>query len=402
MRTIGYLCSEYPAISHTFISREIAILEAEGFKIHTASINPTKNAESLGEADRARAAGTYYIKSTPRHAIAAKFLRRLVRLPSFFSSLGYSLRLSWLGGPRSLVKATGYFIQALLLSEWAKENRIRHIHVHFANPASTVAMIAARLGGIEFSLSVHGPDEFYNVDANNLREKVQSAVFVRCIGFFCQSQLMRITPTSQWSKFRIVRCGLYRDEIVPRPPRTGPVRRILCVGRLCPSKGQVILLDAAKSLRSKGLDFDLVFLGGGEDLDMIREKVETEGLSDRVTVAGPVSHAIVKDELAKADIFALPSFAEGIPVALMEAMAAGIPVVSTRIAGIPELIEDKKEGFLVPASSVERLSEVIEGLLRGEADTAAIVKAASDKVRSSYDVEANTRELGRIFDAIQE
>jgi glycosyltransferase involved in cell wall biosynthesis len=402
VRKLGYLCSEFPALSHTFISREITILEREGFEIATASINPTRDIEKLSDEDKARARATYCIKRTPKLKMLGLFLRYALRPRRFAAALGLSLRLAWLGGPRNLVKALGYFFQAILLHSWAQKNGISHVHIHFPNPAATVALVATRLGDFAFSLTVHGSDEFYDVERYILREKFRAAVFVRCIGYYCRSQVMRLTPTEQWPKLHVIRCGLFADEFTPRPERGARSGEILCVGRLCPSKGQALLIDVAEILETKGLDFQIVLLGGGEDLDMIKSLVRERNLERRVTVAGPVSHQRIKEELEKADLFVLPSFAEGIPIALMEAMAEGVPVVSTAITGIPELIDDGEDGILVQASNIEQLSAVIEAFLRDQIDTKRLVEKAIAKVRTQYDVEKNTRELGALFEALGE
>jgi colanic acid/amylovoran biosynthesis glycosyltransferase len=394
---LGYLCSEFPALSHTFISREIAVLSREGFDIATASINPPKGVEKMGAEDKAFAASTFVVKAAPKPRIAASLARCALGGGRFAAGLAYALRLARRSGPRDLKKALGYFVEAVLLGEWAARNGIRHIHVHFANPAATVALIATRIAGLEFSMSVHGPDEFYDVERNNLRDKIEAASFIRCISYFCRSQLMRLSPIDQWGKFRIVRCGIFRDEFKPRPAGRGPARRLLCVGRLCPSKGQAILVEAAALLRDKGRDFRLILLGGGEDLEAVRSLVAERGLGGLVEVAGPVGHARVKEELAAADLFVLPSFAEGIPVALMEAMAAGIPVISTGITGIPELIEHGVDGILTQPSNVGQLAEAIESFLLGTADADRLAAAAEAKVAAMYDAESNTKALGELF-----
>jgi colanic acid/amylovoran biosynthesis glycosyltransferase len=400
LKRLGYLCSEFPALSHTFISREIAILEREGFKIVTASINPTKDIEKLSEEDKIRARETYCVKRTPKLKMLGLFVSYALRPRRFTVALAFSLKLAWLGGPRSLIKALGYFFQAILLHAWAKSNDLSHVHIHFPNPAATVALVATRFGDFAFSLTVHGSDEFYEVERYILREKFRAAAFVRCIGYYCRSQVMRLTPTEQWPKLHVIRCGLFQDEFSPRPERAALPKEILCVGRLCPSKGQALLIDVAEILEAKGLDFQIVLLGGGEDLDMIKRIVAERGLERRVTVAGAVSHQRIKEELEKADLFVLPSFAEGIPIALMEAMAAGVPVVSTAITGIPELIDDGEEGVLVQASNVEQLSSVIEAFLRDQLDARRLVEKAIAKIKSQYDVEKNTRQLGALFEAL--
>jgi glycosyltransferase involved in cell wall biosynthesis len=208
---------------------------------------------------------------------------------------------------------------------------------------------------------------------------------------------MRLTPHEQWKKFRIVRCGIFANEFPHRT--TTKAREILCVGRLCPSKGQAILVEAAKMLADRGKDFHLRLLGGGEDLDTIRALVERSSLDEYVTVEGAVGHARVKEALAACDLFVLPSFAEGIPVALMEAMAAGIPVVSTNIMGIPELIEHENSGILTQPSHAAQLADALEAFIEGRRDIARLTEAALATVRADYDAERNTRELGALFRA---
>lgn len=401
LKTLGYLCSEFPALSHTFISREISILEREGFTIHPASINQTRNLEKMGADDQARAKTTFYVKGVGKLKLLGTVFQYFLNLPRFFAVLFFALGLAWFKGPASLTKAVGYFLQAILLHSWARKKGLNHIHVHFANPAASVALIATRFGRLEFSLSVHGPDEFYDVERNSLRQKIEAAVFVRTIGHFCSSQLMRLSPLKFWNKFHIVRCGLYKDEFTPRPARSGKLKSILCVGRLCPSKGQAVLLDAAEVLLQKGLNFHFTLLGGGEYLETIREQVATRNLDKVFTVAGPVGHDRVKAELAATDLFVLPSFAEGIPVALMEAMAAGVPVVTTNITGIPELIDHGKSGWLTQAANSAQLADVLADLLEGKVDTAPVLQAAAEKIRTEYDVEANTKKLGQLFGGLK-
>jgi colanic acid/amylovoran biosynthesis glycosyltransferase len=401
VKRIGYLCSEFPALSHTFISREVALLEREGFTIFTASINPTKNPEKLGPADAAYAKATFCLKRTPRRLILSRLWRSCARPRRLLAALGTSLRLSWLDGPRDLGKALGYFVQAILLHDWARRHEVRHVHVHFANPAASVALVATRLGGLAFSLSVHGIDGYDDVLRNNVPAKVREAVFVRCISHFGRSQLMRFTPIDLWPKLRIVRCGVFRDEFARRPLPRGPARRITCVGRVCPSKGQAVLLEAAGLLRDRGLDFELSFLGGGEDLEALRERAAHMGLAGVVTFAGPTGHEQVKEELSRADLFVLPTFAEGIPIALVEAMACGIPVISTFVAGIPELVEDGKSGFLTPPSDAAHLADTIESILRGRVDLEPVLARAAQTVRERYDVTLNTRELAALFASLE-
>jgi colanic acid/amylovoran biosynthesis glycosyltransferase len=397
MKKIGYLCSEYPAISHTFISREIEILEKEGFEIVTSSINKTKNLEKMEAKDIERAGKTYFIKNDNKVNILMTLLKYKLFSPIKYCNLiSETYKISYKNGVKSLKKSIGYFIEAILLDNWAKKEEINHIHVHFGNPAATVALLAEKLGTIEFSMSIHGPDEFYNVEANNLEEKIKRAKFVRCISYFSQSQLMRLSQPENWSKFHIVRCGLRADEF-KAVEKKSIGSNILCVGRLCPSKGQIILLEAIKLMKERGQNFKLTLIGGGENLELIKRKVEEYKLSNEVVVTGPVGHDRVREELANTDVFVLPSFAEGIPVALMEAMAMKIPVITTCITGIPELIDNRVDGFLTEPSNINQLADTISEVIENYDSIGELRNRAAEKVKNKYDVEKNTRGLAEIF-----
>lgn len=398
-KRIGYLCSEYPAISHTFIAREIDIIEQEGFKVIAASINQTKNLEKLSEKDRKRAEHTYFIKKTKKNKIAGLLLIYALTKPKkFIDSLIYNYNLTKKNGPKNIKKTIGYFVEAVLLHSWAKRNSIKHIHVHFANPAATVALVAAKFGGIEYSLSVHGPDEFYNINENNVREKIEGAKFVRCISYYCQSQLMRLSNPLNWSKFHIVRCGVNPEQFIAnKTKKEKDYKNIVCVGRLTPSKGQLILLEASKILTEQKIKHKVTLIGGGEDYNLIKEKITEYGMEKNIIMTGPIGQDEVLAALKECDIFVLPSFAEGIPVALMEAMAMEIPVVTTAITGIPELIQNGKDGFLVEPSNKEQLAEVIKWIIENNDKMEKISVAARMKVKEKYDVEKNTKILADIF-----
>lgn len=399
MTKIGYLCSEYPALSHTFITREIRVLEQLGLSIEPCSINPTKFPEKLETVDREYASRTTVIKATGKGRLLGLVLGAFLT-PSGWRSLRSAWRLCVQRGPRDRVKALGYWIQALALDDWARRRQVGHVHVHFANPAATVALIALSLGRLEMSLSVHGPDEFFDIERNLLREKIQASRFVRCISHYSRSQLQRLVPSSLWDKFVLVRCGIYHDEF----PFRGVVsddKLVVCVGRLSPAKGQAVLLQASRLLLDRGWKFRVALLGAGDDEPALREAVARLHLESTVEFRGPVAHSEVVEVLSKAAVFVLPSFAEGVPVALMEAMAAGVPVVSTRIMGIPELIEHGVEGLLTPASDVEGLAGALEALWKGDIEVPSMIRRAREKVEQNYDVERNTAQLATIFRGLE-
>lgn len=398
MKKILYLCSEYPALSHTFIDKEIDELEKNNFEVLTASINYPKNFDKFSVDYQNRTAKTYYIKNEKKIEILALVLKYKLSNPlRFLKVLNFAYEISVKNGVKDFKKFVGYFIEAILLHNHMKRNNIKHVHIHFANPASTVAMIAKEFGEIEYSISVHGPDEFYNTKENLVMEKVEGAKFIRTISHFCTSQLMRESDPKYWNKFNIVRCGIDLNQFRPIEKIENNVFNIVCVGRLTPSKGQTILIGAVKILIEKVENFKLILVGGGEDFETIKEKIEKDNLNKYIELKGPVSHETVKEILTSADIFVLPSFAEGVPVALMEAMAMKIPVISTKIAGIPELIEDYKDGFLVEASNESQLAELLVNLINKEIDLEKIRDNARKKIEEKYNIEKNINGMIDLF-----
>ena len=400
MKRIAYLCSEYPAISHTFIFREICSLRENGIEVVTASVKPARHLEAMTAEEQQEAANTLVMKRLSPLAILGAHCKVLGRSPAGYLRM-LTTALSFLvKGPKNPVKALGYLAEAGILIDWMKSNQVEHVHEHFANPTALVAMLAKRYGGISYSLSVHGPDIFYTVDSSLLREKVENATFVRAISHYCRSQLMRLTAHHLWDNFHIVRCGIDPTVYAPRPLPDNPVPEILCVGRLVPAKGQHILLKACARLLQSGTRLHLTFVGGGED----RPSLERLGLdleiSDHLLFTGALGQDEVRQYYDRADIFVLASFAEGVPVVLMEAMAKEIPVVSTRITGIPELIEHGDDGLLATPGDVDDLARQLSTLLEDRESAHKLAKAGRNKVARLYNTERNNKRLTNLFQAL--
>jgi len=238
---------------------------------------------------------------------------------------------------------------------------LTHLHVHFANAASTVGLIASRTFPIGFSLTVHGPDEFYDASGLRLAEKIAGASFVCCIGQFARSQLMKLSPPSQWDKLEIGPLGVDPQRFSPRRFRSSPSRfEILCVGRLVPSKGQLVLIAAIERLVKTTPNLRLRLVGDGPERESLERAIAAANLGSYVVLEGSVNQDRIQEFYRQADIFVLASFAEGIPVVLMEAMAMEIPCVSTFVAGIPELIRNETDGILVPPSDDLALATAIK------------------------------------------
>jgi glycosyltransferase involved in cell wall biosynthesis len=258
-------------------------------------------------------------------------------------------------------------------------------------------MLASIAWEIPYSLTVHGPDEFYGVEEFYLRQKIQRAKFILCISDFCRSQLMRVVDPEHWDKMYVVRLGVDPRVFFPAGKEREPEKalEVLCVGRLVASKGQLILLRACELMLSRGYSFRLRLVGAGPNRKRLETFAAQKGLP--VVFEGARNHEETRQLLGCADVFALASFAEGVPVALMEAMAMEIPCVSTCIAGIPELIRDGLEGLLVPASSAEALALALQRLLDDPFLRRSLGVAASKRVFEQYNLPQNVCSMARIF-----
>lgn len=391
---IAYLSSEYPAISHTFILREVEALRRQGVEIYTFSIRRPKVNIEFPDTEQRELQQTVYIQDHSRLMTALRAAAHLAARPAsgvrmFRQAASLYRQRRGIGS----IKLAAYVAEAAILATEMNRRGIRHVHVHFANPAATVAYLASCSRNVEFSLSVHGPDVFYDVSSHFLGEKFSAARFIRCISHYCQSQVMRILPPDKWDNVFIARLGVSLTEYSPRPPLRQSVPRILCLGRLVAAKGQHVLLLAFAELRRRGAKVALTFVGDGPDRASLERTAAELGISEDVTFAGQVNRTDVHAYYDSADVFVLPSFAEGLPVVLMEAMAKGIPCVSTRIAGIPELIESGHNGALVSASSVSQLIDAIELLLTSPETAQRYAVSGHETLRRGYDLDANCEQL---------
>lgn len=392
---LAYLASQYPAYSHTFILREVIQLRQFDVSIVVASINlPDRPLEKLTEVERVEAENTFYIKSQGPLKAAVALTKTLFSNP-FGLLCGFKHALK-LGGwdIKRLLFHVFYLVEALLLGQWMRSQQLSHLHVHFATPAASVGMLVKTVFGYSFSFTVHGPDEFYDAAGYNLPEKILAADFIFCISHYARSQVMKLSPVQAWHKFEICRLGVDPQRFIPAPKiRQRGSCNLLCVGRLTAAKGQAILLEAVAQLHQQGLLVTLTLVGMGPDQQNLKVYAKTLGIGELVDFTGAVDQDHILAYYQAADIFVLPSFAEGLPVVLMEAMAMEIPCITTAITGIPELIHDNEDGLLVAASDTQGLTDAIKRLVQNPALRAQLGRAGRAKVLADYDLFKNTRYL---------
>lgn len=406
---IGYLVGRYPAVSHTFILREVQELRRLGVDVRTISIHRTDERELLSEADRREHASTFAVLPTSPWRLLAAHLLALASAPAaYLGTLAWAVRTSTPGLKGRLWRLF-YFAEAMVVLRHCRAIGVRHLHAQFADMATDVAMLVARCenarrGGrgrapFTWSLTVHGSVEFYDVERHRLRDKLASARFAVAISEFGRSQLLTLAPQQRWGDVHVVHCGVNPSVYAPperRAPREEAV--ILMVGRLMGPKGLPILFEALRELRGRDVAVRLVVVGDGPDRAAYEALAQELGIAEHVELVGAVGQDEIRERYAAADVFCLPSFAEGIPVVLMEAMAMELPVVTTAIMGIPELVEDGVHGRLVPPGRSDRLADALAELLAAPERRAAMGRAGREKVLAEFDVRETARRFKQVLE----
>jgi glycosyltransferase involved in cell wall biosynthesis len=301
-------------------------------------------------------------------------------------------------GERPLLVHLAYLAEACRIEPWLRAARVQHVHAHFGTNSAEVAMMVQVLGGPRWSFTVHGPEEFDKAHLIGLAEKIRHCAFVVAISSYGRSQLYRLVERQHWTKVQVVRCGL-QSTFHPETSRPIPAaRRLVCVGRLCEQKGQLLLVEAARRLAALGMEFELVLAGDGELRAEIMASIRRHQLQDQVHLTGWISGAEVREQILAARAVVLPSFAEGLPVVIMEAMALKRPVISTFVAGIPELVRPGEHGWLVPAGDVEALVEAIRACLDAPTDMLMRMgEAAHERVLARHDIDVEAAGLAKLF-----
>lgn len=400
---LAYITTGYPYVSHTFIQNEVLALRALGVQIDTYAVRREPLSECRTAADREAWQTTYALRPPKLlDHLRAHLAGMLTRPARYRDALSRALAMGS-GSPGEVLRHVAYFLQAVVLWDRCRRRQVVHVHAHFANVASDVSLLAARLGGPEFgwSFTMHGPTEFYDVHRHRLSEKVAEARFVVCISEFARSQLMAVSSPENWDKLHVVHCGVDIERFSPpgRPHAAEPVR-IICVGRLVPEKGQALLLQATAQLRHEGHQLVLVLVGDGPMHDYLKDTARALRLDETVEFRGAVGHDVVDGLLGEADIFCLPSFAEGVPIVLMEAMAMGLPVVASRVMGVPELIQDGISGRLVSPGALADLVAVLRELVADARLRGQLGRAGRKRVQAEFDLSTSARQLRSLYERL--
>jgi glycosyltransferase involved in cell wall biosynthesis len=383
---IAYLTSVYARSSDLYIRGEVGHLRVLGFTVHTFSIRRPDPRELVSEEIRREHAATEFVLEAGAVRLVPAWIRTIFRSPRR-ALAAVRLALS-IGAPglKGRLWPLAYLVEAAYLAERLRARKVEHLHNHIGEGSASVAMLASFLSDIPFSMTIHGPSEFDRPTQLALGEKIHRAAFTVAVSEFTRSQLYRWSDPADWPKIHVVHCGLDSTFLDCGATSIPETQRLICVGRLTEQKGPLVLLEAVQRLVAEGLMLELILIGDGPLRPPIEELVEQLGLQKHVRLAGLQGSEAVRDEIIAARALVLPSFAEGLPRVLMEAMALGRPVISTYVAGIPELVVPGVCGWLVPAGSVEALVEAMRDvLLSSTTDLERLGRAGAARAAQRHD-----------------
>ncbi len=401
---IAYLVNTYPMTSASFIRRELLGVEAAGADVARITVRrwatPLVDPDDLAEERKTRA-----VLEVGALGLAKGLGKTAATRPRrFLAALKATIKLGRRGASsgNGILRHLIYLAEACVLLDWLREGRVDHVHSHYGTNGTTVALLCRALGGPPFSFTTHGPEEFDRPLALGLDLKVAASAFAVAVSEFGRSQLCRWVPYHQWPKIRVVHCGLDPMFLKAEPVPIPDAPRLVCVGRFAEQKGLPVLVEAAGLLKDRRIDFELTLVGGGPLQREIEAMVDRLGLRDRVRLAGWRGNAEVRDFILDSRALVLPSFAEGLPVVLMEGLALGRPVVSTWVAGIPELVRPGENGWLVPPSSAEALADALAEVLAAPvARLEAMGRAGATRAADRHDVSKEADKLlGLIRDGL--
>lgn len=393
---IAYITGEYPRATDTFILREVQCLRKLGMDVVTCSVRTTPATHHVGPEQKAEAKATFKVLAAAKNPVTlfTSHLRALKNPGRYFRALRLAFRTSPPGFRNHLYQFF-YFLEAAVLASHLRREAVDHLHNHIASSSCTLAMITSEMSGIPYSFTMHGPDIFFEPHHWRLDTKIETATFVSCISDFCRSQAMLFSAPQHWHKLHIIHCGVEPERYAPGARSERPT--LLFVGRLAAVKGVPVLFDALTEVVQSHPKVLLRLIGDGPERPALEARAKEMGLQDHIEFCGYKSQAEVAEALANTDVFVLPSFAEGVPVVLMEAMASQVPVVTSMVAGVPELVEDGVSGLLLPPGAAPPLANALNRLLSDADLRADMGRAGQAKVARDFVSAKEAEKLMKVF-----
>ncbi|MBK9715633.1 MAG: glycosyltransferase [Kouleothrix sp.] len=397
---VAYIMSRFPKLSETFVLYEMLALQQQGVAVEVFPLINERASVVHPEA-KPFVERAHYLPIVSLSILKAQ-LHFLRAQPGAYLRLWWEIFRGTLGSANYMLGGLGNIPKAARFAYEMKQLGVTHVHAHFANHPTVAALVVHRLTGIPFSFTVHAHDLY--VDQHMLEQKVRAAAFVVAISEYNKEFIIKHCGEDVRDKIIVVHCGVDLRMFQPRQkaPGSGPFT-IVCVGSLEEKKGQTYLVEACRLLKQRGLDFVCHFIGEGQTRAALEAQIQQAGLAGHVRLEGGRPRDEVVRMLGQADVVALPSIItksgkmEGIPVALMEPLACEVPVVSTRISGIPELVQDGETGLLVPPEDPVALADALERLARDPELGRRMGRAGRIKVLREFDLAATTSKLSELM-----
>ncbi|MFL0800334.1 MAG: glycosyltransferase family 4 protein [Agarilytica sp.] len=393
---IAYFTNTYPRATDTFIRREVIGLRQRGFDVLTYSVRKTGSDHDVDNEVIQEKMNTQYLLPFNLLSLMLTGIGLFLSNPLLFIKTKILALKTARPGIKGHFLQIVYFLEAIALAKRLKKDKIDHLHNHLGDNSGNVTLFSAKLANIPFSISIHGPHIFFDGLHWALDKKTEHSKFISCIGHFCTSQMMLYSDKAHWSKFKIVRCGVDLNQFEFNAPER-KATKLVYVGRLSAEKGVPILFESLNLLKAQNIEVELTLLGDGEDRSFLEDLAREMNVDDRVIFGGFVDQETIASTLRASDIFVLPSFAEGIPVALMEAMAIGIPVIATYVGGITELVIDGETGQVVSPSDPTSLADAIARYADDQSFCKRIATQARAKVEEDFNIEDQVDKLATLF-----
>jgi glycosyltransferase involved in cell wall biosynthesis len=401
---VAYVMSRFPKLTETFVLYEMLAVERSGVAVEVFPL--LRERADVMHSEAAALVERAHYQPFLSWAILRAHGHFLLHKPrAYFSALWSLLRGTW-GSFNFFTGAIGIFPKTVYFARRMAAEGVTHVHAHFASHPAAAAFVIHRLVGIPYSFTGHGSD--LHIDRRMLREKVAEAAFVVTISNYNRELILSECGAEHGDKTVVIHCGVDTDIFRLRAADTSQAQRdgrfnIACIGTLHEVKGQTYLIDACRVLRDRGIDFACHFVGDGPDRAALTEQAAEAGLQSQVKFHGQCPREAVAGLLQQAKVLVAPSVPssdgrrEGIPVVLMEAMASGVPVVASRLSGIPELVQHEICGLLAPPRDVDALADAIFDVHQNPAQAARRAEAARQRVECEFDLHRNAAALAELF-----
>lgn len=393
---LAYITTEYPKASHTFVRREIVALEELGHSVERFSVRSGGAVVDPADIEE-KSKTTYLLKQNPAIHVACFLLAMVTRPVRFCKAIAASYAM-WKCSDRGLIRHAAYLVEATTMLRLLKQKQVQHVHAHFGKNSVDVARLVHILGGPTYSMTIHGPGEFDGPRTFSLGPKVADSLFTVAITSYATAQLRRWVDYKHWNKLNIIHCAINDSFLDAKEELQTDSNQFVCVGRLTAQKGQLLLIDAVADVIQSGTPIRLVLAGDGEMRDAIEERIAVRGIGAHVHITGWIGEQDVRRHLLESRAMVLPSFAEGLPVAIMESFALGRPVIASTIAGIPELVSDRKNGWLVTSGSTDDLTRAFHEALETPLDIINQMGRHGQKaVRKEHHAATEATKLATLF-----